>query len=160
MAAVFSVLTGCTTTGIALSAAGVATDTSVTWDIVKHLHAKMTEGDPLPCWRLDSVQRALNPRCGAFVPGSLRASDLRTSQLQECPLATVVRDPQLWPALAEFLDKGAQPEACARSPLVELAQAAPRPARISTPRHPPPCARCAGWPRPTRARSTTTWCAC
>ena len=34
-------LGGCTTTGLLLTAAGVATDTSVTWEIVKHLHAKM-----------------------------------------------------------------------------------------------------------------------
>ena len=37
------------------------------------------------------------------------------------------RSPQFWPALPEFLDKGAQPEACARSPLVDLAQAMPCP---------------------------------
>ena len=115
-------LGGCTTTGMLLSAAGVASDTSVTWEIVKHLHARITEGDAVPCAQLDSVQRALNPRCGAFVAGSLRAKDIRTVSLPECPLATVVRDPRLWPALPEFLDQGAQPEACARSPLLELAQ--------------------------------------
>ena len=51
-------LTGCTTTGIVLGVAGVATDTSVTWEIVKHIHAKATEGDPIPCMKLNSVQRA------------------------------------------------------------------------------------------------------
>lgn len=116
-------LTGCTTTGILLGAAGVATDTSVSWEIVKHLHAKWTEGDDIPCRRLDSVQRALNLRCGAFVPGSLLADDLRHSPLQDCALAVAVRDPRFWPALPEFIAKGASPEACARSPLVELAQA-------------------------------------
>ena len=116
-------LAGCTTTGMLLGAAGVASDTSVTWEVVKHLHAKMTEGDDIPCLRLNSVQRALNVRCGAFVPGSLLASDIQHSQLQGCPLAVAVRDPQFWPALPEFLDKGAQPETCARSPLVDLAQA-------------------------------------
>ena len=117
-----SLMSGCTTVGLLVSAAGVATDTSATWEIVKHLHGKMTEGDAIPCHSLNSVQRALNPRCGAFVPGSLRAKDIRNSQLQECVLAAVVRDPQFWPALPELLDKGAQPETCARSPLVELAQ--------------------------------------
>jgi hypothetical protein len=113
---------GCSTAGVLLSATGVATDTSVTWEIVKHVHAKMTEGDDLPCNRLDSVQRALNLRCGPFVPGSVLASDLRHSNLQSCALAVAVREPRFWPALPEFLAKGAQPEACARSPLVELAQ--------------------------------------
>jgi hypothetical protein len=122
VAVCLALLSGCTTTGLLLGAAGVATDTSVTWAIVKHLHAKMTEGDPIPCQELDSVQRAVNPRCGPFVPGSLRSADIRHSPLQECVLAVVVREPRLWPALSELLDKGAQPEACARSPLVELAQ--------------------------------------
>jgi hypothetical protein len=123
VATVAPLLGGCTTTGILLGAAGVATDTSVTWEIVKHVHAKITEGDPAPCVSLNSAMRAVSPRCGEFVAGSLVARDIRHSQLQECPLAAAVRDPRLWPALPEFLDKGAQPEACARSPLVELAQA-------------------------------------
>ena len=117
-----TLLAGCTTAGLVLGAAGVATDTSVTWDIVKFVHGKMTEGDPAPCQQLDSVQRALNPRCGAFVPGSLQARDIRDTPLQQCVLAVVVRDPRLWPVLPELIDKGAQPEACARSPLVDLAQ--------------------------------------
>ncbi|MEP7100132.1 MAG: hypothetical protein ABI781_06460, partial [Burkholderiales bacterium] len=116
-------LGGCTTAGVLMSAAGVATDTSVTWEIVKHLHAKATEGDDMPCSRLDSVQRALNLRCGAFVPGSVLAADLRNTKLQSCALAVAVRDPRFWPALPEFIEKGASPEDCARSPLVELAQA-------------------------------------
>lgn len=123
LAAGLALLTGCTTTAMVLGAAGVATDTSVTWEIVKHLHAKLTEGDDVPCERLDSVQRALNVRCGAFVPGSLRAEDLRHSPLQDCALAVAVREPRFWPAVPEFIAKGASPEACARSPLVELAQA-------------------------------------
>ena len=117
-----ALLGGCTTTGLLLSAAGVATDTSVTWEIVKHLHAKATEGDDMPCNRLDSVQRALNVRCGAFVPGSVRTSDLQNTTLQSCPLAVAASDPRFWPALPEFIAKGASPEACARSPLVELAR--------------------------------------
>ena len=124
LALAMPLLGGCTTTGMLLGAAGIASDTSVTWDIVKHLHAKATEGDATPCWRIDSVQRALNPRCGPFVAGSLLTKDLRSAALPECPLATLVRDARLWPALPEFLDKGAQPEACSRSPLVELAHQA------------------------------------
>lgn len=123
LAATAPLLGGCTTTSLLLSAAGVATDTSVTWEIVKHVHAKMTEGDDIPCNRLDSVQRALNVRCGAFVPGSVIAADLAHSKLQGCVLAVAVREPRFWPALPEFIEKGASPEACARSPLVELAQA-------------------------------------
>jgi hypothetical protein len=122
LAACAPLLGGCTTAGLLLGAAGAATDISPTWEIIRHLHGRMTDGDAIPCQRLDSVQRALNPRCGDFVPGSLLAQDVRSSQLQECPLAVAVRDPRLWLALPELLDKGAQPEACARSPLVELAQ--------------------------------------
>lgn len=116
-------LTGCTTTAALLGAAGVATDNSVSWEVVKHLHAKLTEGDDIPCQRLNSVQRALNLRCGAFVPGSVLVSDLRDPQLQSCALGVATRDPRFWAALPEFIEKGASPEACARSPLVELAQA-------------------------------------
>ena len=122
LALAVSLLGGCTTTGLLLTAAGVATDTSVTWEIVKHLHAKMIEGGDMPCHRLDSVERALNLRCGQFVPGSVLAADLRHSKLQGCALTVAVRDPRFWPALPEFIAKGAFPEGCPRSPLVELAQ--------------------------------------
>jgi hypothetical protein len=116
-------ITGCSAAGMLVGAAGVASDNSISWEIVKHLHATLTEGDDVPCMMLNSVQRSVNARCGAFVPGSLLAKDIQNSQLQECPLAVVVRDPRFWPALPEFLDKGAQPESCGRSPLVDLAQA-------------------------------------
>jgi hypothetical protein len=113
---------GCTPAGLLVSAAGVATDTSVTWEIVKHLHAKLTEGDDVPCLRLDTVQRALNVRCGPFVAGSVLAADIRNSPLQGCVLGVAVRDPRFWPAVPELIGKGAQPEACDQSPLLELAQ--------------------------------------
>ena len=127
LAAAVPFMAGCSTAGIILSAAGVATDTSMSWEIVKHLHAKMTEGDDVACYNLNSVQRALNARCGAFVPGSLVAADIAHSKLQSCPLAVAVRDPQFWPALPEFLAKGASLDACAASPIVELAQSNPCP---------------------------------
>jgi hypothetical protein len=113
---------GCTTAGILVGAAGIATDSSVTWEVIKHVHAKLTEGDDVPCVKLNTVQRALNERCGGYEPGSLRAADIRDPQLQECALAVVTRDPRFWPMLPELLDKGAQPETCRRSPLVDLAQ--------------------------------------
>ena len=122
LAAAAPLLGGCSTAGVLLTAAGVATDTSMTWEIVKHLHAKMTEGGDMPCHRLDSVERALNVRCGAFVPGSLLVKDIQTSKLQGCALTVAVRDPRFWPAVPEFIAKGASPEGCSRSPLVELAQ--------------------------------------
>lgn len=117
-----ALLGGCSTAGLILTAAGVATDTSITWEVVKHLHAKMMEGSDMPCHRLDSVERALNVRCGPFVPGSVSQADLRQSKLQGCALTVAVRDPRFWPALPEFIAKGASPEGCTRSPLVELAQ--------------------------------------
>ena len=122
LVAAFMLLGGCGTPGVLLSAAGLATDTSITWEVVKHLHAKATEGDDTPCNRLDSVQRMLNPRCGAFVVGSLRIEDIRRAPQQGCLLGAVVRDARLWPAMSELIDKGAQPERCTNSPLVELAQ--------------------------------------
>lgn len=116
-------LSGCTTTSLLLGVAGVASDTSVTWDVVKHVHAKLTEGDARPCALLPSVERALNPRCGEFVPGSLRTADMSASALGECALTMAARDTRLWPVLPELIALGAQPEACAQSPLVALAQA-------------------------------------
>jgi len=118
-----ALLAGCSAPALLVGAAGVATDTSVPWAIVKHVHDKLTEGDPVPCRNLNSVQRALSARCGAFEPGSLDAQDVAHSGLEVCPLAVAARDPRFWPVLPELLDRGAQPEACAQSPLVELARA-------------------------------------
>ncbi len=115
---------GCTTTALVVGAVSVATDTSMSWAIVKHVHDKLTDGDPVSCLRLDSVSRALSPRCGAYRPGSLKREDLAVAQvhLQACPLAIATADARLWPVLPELLDKGAQPESCLQSPLVKLAQ--------------------------------------
>lgn len=118
---------GCTTTSLVLGVAGVATDTSVTWEIAKHLHAKMTEGDPAPCMSLNSVQRALSGRCGAYAEGSLRKEDIVSHRMQQCPLTMAVRDPALWPVLPELLAKGATRDQCDSSPLVALAQRTPCP---------------------------------
>ena len=116
-------LGGCTTTTVLLGAAGVASDTNVTWSVVKHVHATLTDGDAPPCATLGSVERALNPRCGAFERGSLRAKDLSQHALGECALTMAARDTRLWPVLPELIALGAQPEACAQPPLVALAQA-------------------------------------
>lgn len=122
LVSVIALLAGCSTPGLVLSAVGVATDTSVTWEVVKHVHAKLTEGDGVPCARLDSVQRALNARCGEFVPGSLRAADLHASALQGCALEVAAAEPRFWGVLPELLANGASAAACANSPLVMLAQ--------------------------------------
>jgi len=114
-------LAGCTGPALLLTAAGIATDTSVTWEVVKHVHAQLTEDDPTPCVLLNSVQRALNGRC-EFVPGSIRAKDIASSGLQGCALAVATRDARLWRALPELIEKGASYERCARSPLQDLAE--------------------------------------
>ncbi len=114
-------LAGCTAPGLILSAAGIATDTSMTWDIVKHVHGKLTEDDPTPCAMLNSVQRALNGRC-TFVPGSIRSADIARSGLQGCPLSVATQDARLWRALPELIEKGAGFERCPRSPLQDLAE--------------------------------------
>ncbi len=119
-------LGACSPVGLLVSATGVATDTSMTWDIVKHFHGKLTEDDATPCARLNSVQRALNARCD-YVSGSIQQADLAHSGLQECALAAATRDPRLWRALPELLDKGATVDTCPGSPLVALAEAMPCP---------------------------------
>ncbi len=125
-ACVGPLLAACSPIGLALSAAGMATDTSMTWDIVKHMHGKLTEDDPTPCAMLNSVQRVLNARC-AYSPGSIRTADIARTGLQECPLALATRDPRLWRALPELIDKGARVEQCVASPLVALADSDPCP---------------------------------
>jgi hypothetical protein len=115
-------LAGCTAPALALTAVGIGTDTSMTWDIVKHVHGMITEGDPTPCAMLNSVQRALSARC-EFVPGSIRVADLAKTGLQGCPLTAATQDARLWRALPELIDKGAKFERCARAPLQDLAEA-------------------------------------
>jgi hypothetical protein len=95
--------------------------------VLVHLHDKLTEGDPPRCDRLNSVERALRPRCGEFVPGSIAAKDVAASGLPECPLTIAAREPRHWRVLPELLARGAAPEACAKPPLVALAQAQPCP---------------------------------
>jgi hypothetical protein len=95
--------------------------------VLMYAHEKLTEGDPAPCIKLNSVERALRDRCGPFVQGSLLTKDVTASGLPQCPLALAARDPQFWPVLAELLAKGALPESCAQAPLVSLAQKHPCP---------------------------------
>jgi hypothetical protein len=119
-------LGACSPVGLLVSATGMATDTSMTWDIVKHVHGKLTEDDATPCARLNSVQRALNARCD-YVAGSIEPADLARSGLQECVLAAATREPRLWRALPELLDRGARLDTCPGSPLLALAEATPCP---------------------------------
>ena len=114
-------LAGCTAPGLILTAAGIATDTSMTWEIVKHVHGKLVEDDPTPCVLLNSVQRALNGRC-EFVAGSIRTVDIFKSGLQGCAVAVATRDARLWRALPELIEKGAGFDQCPRAPLQELAE--------------------------------------
>jgi len=117
-------LSACSTPAVLISAIGIATDTSASWSIVKHVQDKLSEGGPTPCHRLDSVERALAPQCQPYAVGSIKAADLvATRRLPLCPLAIAARDVRLWPVLPELIEKGAMPEVCARAPLVELAQA-------------------------------------
>ena len=87
-------LAGCAAPALIFTAAGIATDTSMSWDITKYVHAKLTEDDPTPCIMLNTVQRALNPRC-TYVPGSIRAEDIANSGLQACALAPATQDARL-----------------------------------------------------------------
>lgn len=95
--------------------------------VIRHAIDKATEGDPTPCHRLNSVERALNARCGVYQPGTLLTKDVTASGLPRCPLTLAARDPKLWPMLPELLSKGAAPESCDEAPLVALAHASPCP---------------------------------
>jgi len=117
-----TLLAGCTAPALILGGMGVATDTSVTWDIIKHVHAQLTADDPTPCALLNSVQRALNARC-TFQPGSIKTADIAKSGLQGCPLGVATSDARVWRALPELIEKGAKVESCARAPLQDLAEA-------------------------------------
>jgi hypothetical protein len=155
----YALVSGCTTTGVLVTLAGVATDTSMTWTVVKYVHGQLTEGDERPCVLLNSVQRALSLRCGAFVPGSLAAADVERTGLAECSLTLAARDPRLWPVLGELLDKGARTSTCAEPPLAQLARAHPCPEfGAAAPAARAALARLAISER--RARSSTTSCAC
>ncbi|MEY4562364.1 MAG: hypothetical protein RLZZ618_1641 [Pseudomonadota bacterium] len=120
-------LGGCTPASLAFTVVGVATDTSMTWTIVKHLHEKATEGDPISCMRLNSVERALIGRCGSFTPGSIKPADIASIEQQECALSLAAYDPKLWPVLPELMEKGAKLKTCRESPLLALAQTRPCP---------------------------------
>lgn len=112
---------------LALAAGSLLLGGCTTSLVVAHLYDKITEGDPTSCFRLNSVERALQPRCGAYRPGSLKAEDIRASGLPVCPLTLAARDPAFWPLLPELIDKGGSPEACTAAPWVALAQANPCP---------------------------------
>ena len=150
-------LAACTPVALLVSATGVATDTSVTWEVVKHIHGQLTENDATPCIELNSVQRALNARC-EYRPGSIRTVDIARSGLQECPLAVATRDPRLWRALPELLDKGAQVQACPDRRCWPWRRRMPAP--ISAPHRRRCWTRSAASPRTTRAPSATTSFAC
>jgi hypothetical protein len=116
-------LSACSGPAAVIGLIGVATDTSASWAIVKHIHDKWVEGGPVPCYRLDSVERALAPHCQPYVSGTIKAAELAAPhKLPLCPLAVAARDPRLWHVLPELIAKGALPETCARAPLAELAQ--------------------------------------
>lgn len=104
--------------GAALLSSGCTTTV-----ILAHIHDRLTEGDPPACFRLNSVVRALEPRCGAFEPGSLKAADVAAPGLPVCALAIAASDRRLWPVLPELIAQGAVPERCTEAPLAALAGA-------------------------------------
>ncbi|HUG22802.1 hypothetical protein [Piscinibacter sp.] len=109
-----------------LAAAALSSGCTTTM-VVMYAYDKFTEGDPTPCHRLNSVERALSPRCGPYEAGTLVTKDVNASGLPQCPLSIAARDPRLWPALPELLAKGALPEVCDEAPLAALARATPCP---------------------------------
>jgi hypothetical protein len=119
-------LAACSPIGLVATATGVATDSGVTWEVVKHVHGKLTEDDPMPCALLNGVQRALNARCD-YAPGRIRRADFATAGLQECAVGVATRDPRLWRSIPELLDKGPGIDTCRGSPLVALAASEPCP---------------------------------
>ena len=53
--AVACMLSACTGPAAVIGIIGVATDTSASWSIVKHIHDKWVEGGPVPCYRFDNT---------------------------------------------------------------------------------------------------------
>lgn len=91
--------------------------------IVAHVVERINEGAPTACVKLNSVDRALQERCGPFQPGSLVTKDVTSSGLPLCPLSIAARNAAFWPVLPELIAKGATPESCRQAPWVALAQA-------------------------------------
>lgn len=112
---------------LALGAGALLTSGCTTTLVVMHVYDKLTDGDPTSCFKLNSVDRALQERCGKFVAGSLQPKDIHASGLPICPLTVATRDPAFWPVLPELIAKGATPETCSVPPWVALAQAHPCP---------------------------------
>lgn len=108
---------------LALAAGSLLASGCTTTVVALHLYDRITEGDPTPCHRLNSVDRALQERCGPYQAGSLVTKDVTSSGLPLCPLATATRNPAFWSVLPELIAKGATPEACREAPWVALAQA-------------------------------------
>jgi hypothetical protein len=109
--------------GFALAIGSLLASGCTTTLVVMHVYDKITEGDPTPCHKLNSVDRALQERCSPYQVGSLLTKDVTSSGLPTCPLAVAARNPVFWPVLPELIAKGASPEACRESPWVALAQA-------------------------------------
>jgi hypothetical protein len=112
---------------LALAAGTLLTSGCTTTLVMMHVYDKLTDGDPTSCWKLNSVERAFQQRCGSYVAGSLTTKDVLASGLPICPLTLATREPAFWPMLPELIAKGATPEACATAPWVALAQANPCP---------------------------------
>jgi hypothetical protein len=109
--------------GLALAIGSLLSSGCTTTVVAIHLYDRLTEGDPTPCHKLNSVDRALQDRCSPYQVGSLLTKDVTSSGLPVCPLALAARNPAFWPVLPELIAKGATPEACRESPWVALAQA-------------------------------------
>lgn len=129
----FGLLSGCAATSVLTFAYEQANEGQcisagcASLAVLRHAIDKATEGDPTPCHKLNSVERALDQRCGDYRPGSLLTKDVTASGLPQCPLTLAARDARYWPVLPELLAKGAAPESCHAAPLVALAQATPCP---------------------------------
>ena len=104
--------------GAALLSAGCTTTV-----VMMHVIDQLTEGMPVACHKLNTVARALQPRCGDFKPGDLETRDIAAPGLPTCPLAVAAGDARLWPVLPELIAKGSMPERCQEPPLVALARA-------------------------------------
>lgn len=112
---------------LAVTAGTFLTSGCTTTLVAMHVYDKFTEGDPTSCRKLNSVERAFQQRCGAYVAGSLVTKDVTTSGLPICPLTLAAREPAFWPMLPELIAKGASPESCRTPPWVALAQMHPCP---------------------------------
>ncbi len=107
---------------MALASAVLATQLAGCVSTAVFLATKYGDKLPVACSGLTSVERAIASHCGGYKAGELIAKDVNQTAISVCPLTNFARNPALWHGLPELLAKGANPERCAKAPLLAMAE--------------------------------------